>query len=234
MAIDFLSWAEGGGGGGGGNGGVEAGTGGPDLFFTSKLVALWSEPIFFFKDFSSEPRWLLPCLDDAAALLDLMLFLAREGESDDLELLDDLVDRDLERDFLPDLRWLSRCLFRLPLRCVRLLWRRLLLLDDLERLVSLVLLVIGSVLTLIVWRLGDLDLLLVLLFTFRCGYDFCVAENSNMNYRSHSNLGNGYKHPMYNYRSNNAKSFLAGSFNFKTIEIEVFMKVKKCSWELNF
>ena len=61
---------------------------------------------------------------------------------------------------------------------------------------------------------------------FGGGYDFFIAENSNRNFRSHSNLGNGYKHPLYNYRSNGAKSFLAGSFNFKTTEIEVFMKVK--------
>jgi hypothetical protein len=37
-------------------------------------------------------------------------------------------------------------------------------------------------------------------------------------------LGWTYKHPQYAYGTNEAQSFLAGSFNFQLDEIEVYQK----------
>ena len=54
--------------------------------------------------------------------------------------------------------------------------------------------------------------------------DFEIDNNSNINSDSKSNLGESYKHPDYDYGSNEAKSFLAGSYNFKVLEIEVYTK----------
>jgi hypothetical protein len=54
------------------------------------------------------------------------------------------------------------------------------------------------------------------------GSDFEICSNSNTNASSLSNLGHTYQHPNYQYQSNEAKSFLAGSFNFSTSEIEVY------------
>ena len=56
------------------------------------------------------------------------------------------------------------------------------------------------------------------------GNDISVCDNSNVNTGSFSNLGHSYKHPQYVQRSNEAKSFLAGSYNFQTVEIEVYTK----------
>ena len=58
--------------------------------------------------------------------------------------------------------------------------------------------------------------------TFGAEQDFHIAPNSNTSNKSWSNLGNTYKHPTYQYQSNEAKNFLAGSHNFCTSEIEVF------------
>ena len=41
---------------------------------------------------------------------------------------------------------------------------------------------------------------------------------------SHSNLGNCYKHPQYEYGTNEAETFLAGSTHFHLDEIEVYQK----------
>ena len=54
------------------------------------------------------------------------------------------------------------------------------------------------------------------------GDDLFISDNSNANQTSYSNLGHTYKHPTYQYQSNEAKCFLAGSYNFSTEEIEVF------------
>jgi len=55
-------------------------------------------------------------------------------------------------------------------------------------------------------------------------FDILIGPYSNQNNKSYSKLGSGFKHPDYSYGSDEAKSFLAGSFNFKTVEIEVFTK----------
>jgi len=61
--------------------------------------------------------------------------------------------------------------------------------------------------------------------TFGGGYDFHVADGSNKNIASFSNLGNSYKHPIYAPNSEEAKSFLAGSHNFQIDEIEIYAKI---------
>ena len=52
--------------------------------------------------------------------------------------------------------------------------------------------------------------------------DLQICNNSNTSNESFSNLGDCYKHPYYVYNSNEAKSFLAGSYKFLTTEIEVY------------
>jgi hypothetical protein len=59
---------------------------------------------------------------------------------------------------------------------------------------------------------------------FGWGNDLLIADKSNTNTNSNSNLGSSYVHPDYVYGSNEAKSFLAGSFNFQVSEIEVYTK----------
>ncbi len=54
------------------------------------------------------------------------------------------------------------------------------------------------------------------------GYDFYIGDKSNKNKTSYSNLGHYYTHPDYAFGSNEAESFLAGSFNFQVEEIEVY------------
>jgi len=56
------------------------------------------------------------------------------------------------------------------------------------------------------------------------GRDLCIANNANTTMDSWSNLGFIYKHPQYDEGTNEAKSFLAGSYNFQLNEIEVFQK----------
>ena len=53
--------------------------------------------------------------------------------------------------------------------------------------------------------------------------DIYVASDSNSNQRSYSHFGNTYKHADYQYGTEKAKSILGGSYNFKTVEIEVFV-----------
>lgn len=57
---------------------------------------------------------------------------------------------------------------------------------------------------------------------FGYGGDLYISDNSNTNTSSFSNLGICYKHPLYTQGTQEAKTFLAGSFNFTTSEIEVF------------
>jgi hypothetical protein len=54
--------------------------------------------------------------------------------------------------------------------------------------------------------------------------DFCIANNSNLNSESFSNLGSVYQHPTYLHGSQQAKCFLAGSSQFQVLEIEVFQQ----------
>ena len=49
-----------------------------------------------------------------------------------------------------------------------------------------------------------------------------IFDESNKNKDSYSDLGKSYQHPEYDYKSNEAESFLAGSKNFQVSEIEVF------------
>jgi hypothetical protein len=53
-------------------------------------------------------------------------------------------------------------------------------------------------------------------------HDIRIEDQSNTNTDSYSNLGHSYTHPDYIEGSNKAKSFLAGSYNFKVSDIEVF------------
>ncbi len=52
--------------------------------------------------------------------------------------------------------------------------------------------------------------------------DLLIFDRSNMNIKSISNLGWNYKHPRYQRGSLEAQSFLAGSNQFSTKEIEVY------------
>ena len=54
--------------------------------------------------------------------------------------------------------------------------------------------------------------------------DIYIANNSNTN-SCHCNLGNTYKYPDYPVGTAEAKNILAGSYQFKTTEIEVYTKV---------
>jgi len=62
--------------------------------------------------------------------------------------------------------------------------------------------------------------------TFGNGWsDIYIADNSNTNNTSVCNLGNTYKHPEYPVGTEKAKNILAGSYTFKTTEIEVYARV---------
>jgi hypothetical protein len=56
------------------------------------------------------------------------------------------------------------------------------------------------------------------------GGDIVITDKSNTNTNSSSNLGHSYIHPDYANGSNEARSFLAGSYNFQVSEIEVYTK----------
>jgi len=51
-----------------------------------------------------------------------------------------------------------------------------------------------------------------------------ISNKSNNNASSYSNLCLSYAHPSYAYESNEAESFLAGSYEFQVSEIEVYTK----------
>lgn len=55
--------------------------------------------------------------------------------------------------------------------------------------------------------------------------DILVADNSNRAKTSGSNLGSSYEHPVYEFDTEEANSFLAGSMYFQTVEIEVFYRL---------
>jgi hypothetical protein len=56
--------------------------------------------------------------------------------------------------------------------------------------------------------------------------DLYIADNSNLNLNSFSNLGDAYESPAgYKYNREGAKSLLAGSYNFLVTEIEIFTKL---------
>ena len=61
--------------------------------------------------------------------------------------------------------------------------------------------------------------------TFGTGHDLHISNQSNACYyspESYSNLGNSYHFPLFRDRKIKAESFLAGSRNFHTTEIEVY------------
>ena len=57
---------------------------------------------------------------------------------------------------------------------------------------------------------------------FGRGADLVISDRSNMTTESFSNLGKSYDFPLFEYGSMKAQSYLAGSRNFQTSEIEVF------------
>ena len=61
--------------------------------------------------------------------------------------------------------------------------------------------------------------------TFGGGHVIHIYSNSNKTNGSYLYLGNTYKHPQYTYGTNEAKSFLTGSFKFQLSEIGVYQKV---------
>jgi hypothetical protein len=56
------------------------------------------------------------------------------------------------------------------------------------------------------------------------GDDIYVANNANTTMYNYSQLGKTFKHPQYEEETNEAKTFLAGSFHFQLDEIEVYEK----------
>jgi hypothetical protein len=56
------------------------------------------------------------------------------------------------------------------------------------------------------------------------GLDICIFNNANTTMESYSELGHTYSHPQYAQGTNEAVSFLAGSFEFQLDEIEVYQK----------
>lgn len=52
--------------------------------------------------------------------------------------------------------------------------------------------------------------------------DIVIRSDSNANQESYSDFGYSYKHPDYLKGTDKAKSILAGSYKFQTVEIEVF------------
>jgi hypothetical protein len=54
------------------------------------------------------------------------------------------------------------------------------------------------------------------------GDNIVIVNNANTTMDSFSNLGNCYKHPQYAFGTDEASTFLAGSFHFKLDEIEVY------------
>ena len=55
------------------------------------------------------------------------------------------------------------------------------------------------------------------------GGDITIMSGSNSNRKSFSDFGYFYKHDDYQYGTEKAKTILAGSHKFQTLEIEVFV-----------
>jgi hypothetical protein len=56
------------------------------------------------------------------------------------------------------------------------------------------------------------------------GCEITIANNPNTTMDSYSFLGSSYKHPQYAKGTNEAKTFMAGSYKFQLDEIEVYEK----------
>jgi hypothetical protein len=59
------------------------------------------------------------------------------------------------------------------------------------------------------------------------GQDILIANNANARMDSCSSLGFSYKHPRYEFGTDEARTFLAGSRDFQLDEIEVYEKKNK-------
>ena len=59
---------------------------------------------------------------------------------------------------------------------------------------------------------------------FGGGLDLCIVSNANTSKESYSDLGCNFTHPQHTKGTNEARSFLAGSFKFELDEIEVNQK----------
>ena len=57
---------------------------------------------------------------------------------------------------------------------------------------------------------------------FGGGYDLRLDNDCNVNSNSYSNLGDSYESNGYAKGSAEAKSYLAGSYQFTVLEMEVF------------
>ena len=55
--------------------------------------------------------------------------------------------------------------------------------------------------------------------------DLFIADNSNLNANSYSNLGHSYTHHLFKYESPEAGTFFNGTKYFQTNEIEVFQRI---------
>ena len=60
--------------------------------------------------------------------------------------------------------------------------------------------------------------------TFGGGHDIYISSGSNANQTSYSKFGSSYYHADYQNGTTKAYSILAGSYNFQTLEIEVFVR----------
>jgi hypothetical protein len=56
------------------------------------------------------------------------------------------------------------------------------------------------------------------------GYDITIFNNANTTMDGCSNLGNTYSHPQYACGTNEARTFLGGSYRFQLDKIEVYQK----------
>ena len=54
------------------------------------------------------------------------------------------------------------------------------------------------------------------------GSEMNISSDSNINQSSYCNFGSSYKHSDYQFGTEKTKTILAGSYNFQTVEIEVF------------
>jgi len=61
--------------------------------------------------------------------------------------------------------------------------------------------------------------------TFGDGYDINIVSGSNANKTSYSYFGCSYEHSDYQKGTEKAKSLLAGSYKFRTLEVEVFSEI---------
>ena len=56
---------------------------------------------------------------------------------------------------------------------------------------------------------------------FGC-FDICIQNNSDVSTRNYSELGNSFDFKLHSPKTTEAQSFLAGSREFQTVEVEVF------------